>query len=152
MDFVTTNDERRRRAARGAAGFTLIEAIIGMCVMMVVGLGAGSLFIYSINFNSGASDRARALALAQQRMEVLRVTAYDDLDMVANGFNGPVVVGSRTAGESDERTFSGVTTVTEDANLKLKTVTVTVTPVNSRRWTGGVALRTLRAATTTGTN
>ena len=153
MDSVTTNDSTRLGAARGAAGFTLIEAIIGMCVMMVVGLGAGSLFIYSINFNSGASDRARALALAQQRMEVLRATDYDDLEtaIAATGFAGSVAVGSRTAGESDERTFNVTATVNEDANVKLKTVTVTVTAANSRRWAGNVSLRTLRAATTTGT-
>lgn len=154
MDSVMTNDRRRHRAARGAAGFTLIEAIIGMCVMMVVGLGAGSLFVYSINFNSGASDRARALALAQQRMEVLRATDYDDLGtaIAATGFTGAVAVGSRAAGESDERTFNVTATVTEDAAVKLKTVTITVTPVNSRRWAGGVVLRTLRAASTPGTN
>ena len=59
-------------------GFTLIETTIAMLVMMVVGLGATSLFLYSVRYNSGASQRSIAMAIAQQRLEVLRGAAYDD--------------------------------------------------------------------------
>ncbi|HKP71986.1 MAG TPA: prepilin-type N-terminal cleavage/methylation domain-containing protein [Pyrinomonadaceae bacterium] len=59
-------------------GFTLIETCIAMVVMMVVGLGATSLFLYAIRNNSGGTDRALALALAQERLEDLRSVEFDD--------------------------------------------------------------------------
>ncbi len=61
-----------------AAGFTLLETAIAMIVMMVVGLGATSLFIYAVRHNSGGNDRSLALALAQQRLEDLRGMAFTD--------------------------------------------------------------------------
>jgi type II secretory pathway pseudopilin PulG len=57
-------------------GFTLIETTVAMLVMMVVGLGATSLFLYAVRYNSGASQRSIAMAVAQQRLEVLRGTDY----------------------------------------------------------------------------
>lgn len=59
-------------------GFTLIETAIAMLVMMIVGLSATSLFLYSVRYNSGASQRSVAMAVAQQRLEVLRGVDYYD--------------------------------------------------------------------------
>jgi type II secretory pathway pseudopilin PulG len=59
-------------------GFTLIETTVAMLVMMVVGLGATSLFLYSVRYNSGAAQRSVAMAIAQQRLEILRGADYDD--------------------------------------------------------------------------
>lgn len=62
-------------------GFTLIETTVAMLVMMVVGLGATSLFLYSVRYNSGASQRSVAMAVAQERLEVLRAADYDAADL-----------------------------------------------------------------------
>src|SRR3954466_4274507 len=59
-------------------GFTLLETSIALIVMMVVTLATGSLFVYAVNYNSGSGDRSAALAIAQQRIERLRRTAFDD--------------------------------------------------------------------------
>lgn len=59
-------------------GFTLIETAISMVVMLVVGLGATSLFLYSLRYNSGGTDRALVLAVAQQRLEDLRGRDFTD--------------------------------------------------------------------------
>src|SRR3954466_7609920 len=59
-------------------GFTLLETSIALIVMMVVTLATGSLFVYAVNYNSGSGDRAAALAIAQQRVERLRRTPFDD--------------------------------------------------------------------------
>jgi Tfp pilus assembly protein PilV len=59
-------------------GFTLIETTVAMLVMMVVGLSATSLFLYSVRYNSGASQRSTAMAVAQQRLEVLRGVHFSD--------------------------------------------------------------------------
>lgn len=61
------------RAARGCqCGFTLIETAIALVVMMVMALGAASLFAFSVYNNTGGSDRAQSLAIAQQALERLR--------------------------------------------------------------------------------
>lgn len=68
----------KRQHMKNNNGFTLIETTVAMLVMMVVGLGATSLFLYSVRYNSGASQRSVAMAIAQQRLEVLRGAEYDD--------------------------------------------------------------------------
>ena len=131
-------------------GFTLIETVVAMLVMMVAGLGVVSLFTYSIRYNSGGEDRAVAISIAQQQMEQLRsasfsdsllnVTAGVDLtpDTVSNGRSYRVrktVVGSNN--------FSGSPT--------LKTITIQVSPL-SPGWAGfPVTISTVRSATTSGT-
>jgi type II secretory pathway pseudopilin PulG len=82
---VTRAHEDPRRARRGEEGFTLLETVIAMIVMMTVGLGASALFLYSITNNSAAGARAQALAVAQQEMERLRSVPWDDplLDVTA---------------------------------------------------------------------
>ncbi len=75
-----------------AGGFTLIETAIAMVVMMVVGLGATSLFLYSIRSNSGGEDRSQALAIAQQRLEQLRELGYNHLKLTPGVSNSTVIV------------------------------------------------------------
>src|SRR5258705_4016138 len=53
-------------------GFTLVEIAVSLVIMMVVGLGAASLFAYATRANSSANDRELAMALAQKRMEWFR--------------------------------------------------------------------------------
>ncbi|HZG52163.1 MAG TPA: prepilin-type N-terminal cleavage/methylation domain-containing protein [Pyrinomonadaceae bacterium] len=67
----------KRQRMNSSSGFTLIETTVAMLVMMVVGLGATSLFLYSVRYNSGASQRSTAMAVAQQRLEVLRGVPYN---------------------------------------------------------------------------
>ncbi|HEV2879962.1 MAG TPA: type II secretion system protein [Pyrinomonadaceae bacterium] len=65
-----------KRQRMNNQGFTLIETTVAMLVMMIVGLSATSLFFYSVRNNSGASQRSVAMAVAQQRLEVLRGSDY----------------------------------------------------------------------------
>ncbi len=120
-------------------GFTLIETCIALIVMMVVALAAASLFLYAINYNSGANDRAVANAIAQQRMEKLRQGSFDE---VVNSTESDV--------ESAGRHFSVVTTVT---GTTLKTITVTVTPKSAgNSWVRNpVVVISQRSTTATGT-
>ena len=140
----------RRRAAGGSRGFTLLETVIALFVALVVGFGAISLFLFSVNYNAGASDRARALAIAQQRIETLRSATYGSL---ANGDTTVTVnSGSTTAGEADRRTFSVRTQIENTSGVndsRQKTITVTVTPVavGGRPSIGAVMLRTYRSST-----
>ncbi len=139
------------RASEG--GFTLIETMISIVIMVISVLGMASLFTYAINYNSGADARQQAMAVAQKRMERLRDVAFTHASLNA------------TAGTSEDVTSAGrqfrvTTTITNTpaAGTPIyKTISVavvsfkhdkkgTVTEVNE------VTLRTERAAPAVGAN
>src|SRR5438105_2100715 len=104
MEDLMTKDERTaRREDERQGGFTIIETVIAMCIALVVGFGAISLFLFAIGYNAGASDRARALALAQQRLEILRATTYADLSATAAAMKTTETVGSSASPDYDQR-------------------------------------------------
>ena len=76
---------------RSDEGFSIIEATIAMLLMMIVALGTASLFSFSIYNNSGGSDRAVSLALAQQAMEGLRGATFNGTTTDAQLNAGTVV-------------------------------------------------------------
>ena len=148
--------ERARHAQQGEKGFTLLETVIAMIVMMTVGLGASALFLYSITNNSAASARAQALAVAQQEMERLRSVPWDDpllnpgntvTAATAGGFRSSVTKNIATVPQFDV-TVGGVTRPT------VKRITITVTPIlDNARWAAaGVAITTTRSTTQRGPN
>ncbi|HEX8721190.1 MAG TPA: hypothetical protein VF736_11200 [Pyrinomonadaceae bacterium] len=152
----TKRTDTHRTRTRGAAGFTILETVIALCIALVIGFGAISLFLFAANYNAGASDRARALALAQQRLEEFRVRPYATI--AAQDATVPVEVGSADAGKSDKHTFFVNTKVayydtSVAADHRPWLVTVTVTPQAAGRWTAGaVRLVMVRASDKTGTN
>jgi Tfp pilus assembly protein PilV len=107
-------------------GFTLIETTFALFIMTIVGLGAASLFAYSVNNNSGATDRTQALALVQQRLELLRHARYSMLDSETDG---TWALRARTTTEtgviSAGRSYV-VTTNIVNTTETLKTITVSV--------------------------
>ncbi|HLL73338.1 MAG TPA: prepilin-type N-terminal cleavage/methylation domain-containing protein [Pyrinomonadaceae bacterium] len=84
--------------SKHSGGFTLIETTIAMVVMMVVGLGATSLFLYAIRNNSGGEERSQALAIAQQRLEELREAPYNDPQLAVGQTTATVVLHDIEAG------------------------------------------------------
>jgi Tfp pilus assembly protein PilV len=157
---VSPRDARER-------GFTLIETAIALVVMMVMALGAASLFAYSVYNNSGGADRAQTLAIAQQALERLRhakfATSGTDAILAAGVSPAQIV---RRGGQNPQdpqdptgRTFQVVsviddnpTTTAVDVNTlsTLKSITVTVTPLNAGPgWAtgngGAVTITTLRS-------
>jgi Tfp pilus assembly protein PilV len=135
--------------ASGQQGFTLLELAIALLLMMIVSLGAASLFAYAINYNSGAYDRTLAHTVAQQQMEYLRRTPFDSL--VTPTQPEPVIT-------SGGRRYSIVTTVCADAaagcggSATLKKITIEVTPLGAAaNWArSSVRIETLRTAPFTG--
>src|SRR5688572_1991497 len=63
-------------AVAAQRGFTLLEACIALVLMMVVALGSASLFSFSIYNNSGGSERATSMAIAQEALERLRSAEF----------------------------------------------------------------------------
>jgi Tfp pilus assembly protein PilV len=131
-------------------GFTLLEIMIAFVLLMVVTLGAASLFVYAINYNSGAYDRTLAHAVAQQQMERLRRTDFANLATPSQP--EPIIT-------SGGRSYSIVTTVCADAaagcggSATLKRITLQVTPLGAGpNWVRNpVRIESLRAAPATGT-
>ena len=146
---------RQRTRAEGQAGFTLIETSIALVVMMVVGLGAASLFFYALGANSTARDRELSMAVAQQQMERLRRTQFLQLEDTVTALGGA----TRTV-VSAGRSYTVTTTIanTFAGNDTQKTITVQVTPSGStalagvQRVFGGVTLITVRSSTAFGSN
>jgi prepilin-type N-terminal cleavage/methylation domain-containing protein len=132
--------------ARGERGFTLVETSVALLVMLVAGLAASSLFVYSIKYNAGATNRAVAQSLAQKQMETIRKTPFDTIA----ASNATVA----TAGHS----YTVDVAVCNDGtaacggSAAVKRVTVTVTPQGAgSSWAlSSVTLVTFRSSTGTG--
>ncbi len=149
------NQRQARRPAparRAEAGFTILETVIALFVALVVGFGAIGLFLFSASFNAGASDRARALAIAQETMEQLRAKDFADASLAAGTTTTTVSRGSSNANQADLRLFTVVKTVVNDTTTtpanRQKRVTISVTPValEGRFTPGGVTLVMLRTS------
>ena len=145
---------RPANAQSAEAGFTILETVIALFVALVVGFGAIALFLFSANFNAGASDRARALAVAQEKLEQVRAEDYDDL--AAGTTTETVERGG--VDEHDLRTFTVVTTVANDDTTspvnRQKKITVTVSPETegNRFSAGDVSMVMLRTSDEVGDN
>ncbi|HEX8189316.1 MAG TPA: hypothetical protein VF586_13250 [Pyrinomonadaceae bacterium] len=160
MKGLTSHQQAGRPAGRGRAeaGFTILETVIALCVMLVVGFGAIGIFLFSASFNSGASDRARALAIAQETMEELRAKGYADAALAAGTTTTTVERGSSDEDEADLRSFTIVKKIENDVTTtpagRQKRITVTVTPValEGRFTPGGVTMLMLRSSGAVGEN
>lgn len=159
MEMKTETHNQVNKAAgkilKGNQGFTLLETSVALVVMMIVGLGAASLFVYAVGANSTARDRELSMAVAQQQMERLRNTSFANLDATVTATGGT----SKTV-PSSGRQYTVATTIanTVAGNSSRKTITVQVTPLGSTtltgaaRFFGGVTLITQRSSTAIGTN
>jgi prepilin-type N-terminal cleavage/methylation domain-containing protein len=132
---------------QGEQGFTLLEVVIALVIMLIVTLGAAALFAYSINYNSGAYDRTLAHAVAQKQMEYLSRSSFTDL--VTPAQPEPTIT-------SAGRKYTVVTTVCSTSGCggssTLKKITLRVTPQGAgANWVrSSVVIETLRAARATG--
>lgn len=136
------------RQSRRDSGFTLLETTIALVVMMVVGLGAASLFFYAVGANNSARDRELSMAVAQQQMERLRSAKFSELEATVAATDGA----NKTV-TSGNRQYTVVTTIADTivGNTTKKTVTIQVRPQGSTalagvaRVFGGVTLVTNRS-------
>lgn len=122
--------EPKQRHLASAAGFTLMETCFALLIMLVVSLGAASLFTIAAGNNSGAGDRQLAMAVAQDRMERMRNVIFTDPLLNATPVGGTVdtVV-------SAGRTYQITTFITAsnpvNALPTIKTITIRVRPIGA---------------------
>lgn len=118
------------------AGFSILETSIALVLMAVVGLGAASLFYFSVKNTSTAGDRTMAMAVAQQKMEQLRNVSFTDSTLSAT--TGPATTITRSG-----RQYTVLTTIVNsnvvNGSPTVKTITVRVTPVSdSAGWVSNI--------------
>lgn len=138
-------------------GFTLLETVIALLVMMVVGLGASSLFVYSVRYNAGAAERAMALAVAQQKLEELRAVSWNDPLLAATPAAGTAICTAAAPCYSANEPFLATKFVVDSNNVTVnsttypttKTITIQVTPLNGSL-ASGVSITSQRATLTHG--
>lgn len=138
----------KHKSTNGERGFTLIETTIASLVMLVGALGCASLFVFSLQNNVGGSERALAMAVAQQQLEQIRSVEYADASLN---------VGTTTSSvRNGERPYTVQRTVVLETNSggsakNLKKITITVTPQTGQTWMrSSVVLVTFRSAITNG--
>ena len=140
------------------AGFTLLETTIALLLLLIVALGSASVFSFSIYNNSGGSDRAVSLALAQQAVETLRSAPFTTATTDARLNAGTLV---QNGIDRDGRSFR-LTTIIDDnpataavdvvPTSSLKSITISVQSQSiGKGWASGpsgtVTLITQRART-----
>ena len=130
--------------AHKAGGFTLLEICIALSVMMVVGLGAASLFFYAVRNNAGATDRTNELAMLQRQMETYRTLQWDSAQLNAQAAATTVVTsqassvtnGNTTTTYGDARSYDLSTTIEDlttypSGPVMQKRITLTVKARNA---------------------
>ena len=139
----------KNRNFKGQQGFTLMETSIAMVVMMVGALGIASLFVFSTRNNIGGSERALAMAVAQQQLEQIRSVSYEDTTLDVGTVTSTV--------QSAEQNYTVERIVAQETNedgspKQLKKITIRVTPqVGGPDWLNTtVVLVSLRSTLTTG--
>src|SRR5215510_2216061 len=86
----------KHKTTNGERGFTLIETTIASLVMLVGALACSSLFVFSVKNNMGGSERALAMAVAQQQLEQIRSVKYEDSTLNAGTTSSTINTGGRT--------------------------------------------------------
>lgn len=115
---------KNRSKLHRSGGFTLIETTIALVIIMIALLGVFYAVTYAINYNSGNSSRAEALALLQEEIELLRsakfTPAFTDSTLTAGSHvkTGVAAANGVTFKVDDEIT---------DVTGTLKEITITVT-------------------------
>jgi len=146
---------KRNSSVKSEGGFTILEIVIALVIMMIVGLAAVGGFVFAIRYNSTASDRAASMAIAQSALETLRGLPFTDAGLAA-------ATTATTVSDGAGRTYTLTTTITDtvvSGKTTLKQLVVKVAPVNANAMStttngyyGSVMLFTERCNPKVGTN
>ena len=66
-----------RRSNKKSDGFSLIEVMMALVVIMIAMLGVFTVFTYAIMYNAGNKTRSEALAVLQQEVERIRAAKFN---------------------------------------------------------------------------
>ncbi|MEW6574409.1 MAG: prepilin-type N-terminal cleavage/methylation domain-containing protein, partial [Bacillota bacterium] len=83
------------RFKRDEQGLTLVEVLVAAVILGIIAAGLFAVFDVGARLAAAAREQVKAVNLAQEKMEELRGTLYDDLNSVAEEayFEEPTVPG-----------------------------------------------------------
>jgi|SRR5687768_10275008 len=125
-------------APNSESGFSLIEVVIALLILMITVMGVFGAFTYSTVYNSGNNKRSQALSVMQREVEGLRSIKFNPPPAVIDAALAGGVKATRTVTAADNTTYSVDVTVDDDpftngvqtdAAKAIKEITVTVTPM-----------------------
>jgi prepilin-type N-terminal cleavage/methylation domain-containing protein len=134
--MITDKTQKNSSAdACGENGFSLIEVMIALGILLIAVLGIFATFTYATIHNGGNSRRSQALSVFQQEIELLRSAKFTPTIMDASLTGGTKTPKTVTASDGfkylvevqvdDDPTVLGVQT---DNTKTLKEITLSVTP------------------------
>jgi len=139
---------KSKNKARGQRGFTIIETAIASLVMLVGALAVSTLFLYSTQNNIGGSERALAMAVAQQQLEQIRSVTFEDTTLGVGTTTATVTNGGRPY--TVQRVIANENHP-DGTPKQLKKITIRVTPQSAPNWISTtVELVTLRSTLASG--
>jgi prepilin-type N-terminal cleavage/methylation domain-containing protein len=104
------------RANEPQKGFTLVEVVIAMLIIMVSFLGVFATFTYAIQYNAGNKSRSQALSLLQEEVEKIRAAKF-----TSNGAPDAVLLGGQQPARAvtlpDGRAYSVTINVDNDPTV-----------------------------------
>ncbi|MGA3084480.1 MAG: prepilin-type N-terminal cleavage/methylation domain-containing protein [Thermodesulfobacteriota bacterium] len=74
------NIKKKKKMRREEQGYTMVEVLIGMALLLIGLLAVAQMQIMTMITNSKANQRTTAITLAQDQMELLRTRPYANID------------------------------------------------------------------------
>lgn len=71
------------RFKRDEQGLTLVEVLVAAVILGIIAAGLFAVFDVGVRLAAAGREQVKAVNLAQEKMEELRGTLYDDLNSVA---------------------------------------------------------------------
>lgn len=137
----------------GESGFSLVEVMIAMVVLLIGLLGLSLTYTSAVKYNAGNNLRLQSLAVLQQEVEQMRSAKFTPTATDAILLGG--IKNVKTVATADGNTFQVQTVVDDDpftadvqtnTSKTLKEITITVSSENqSQGWVSAIpATVTLR--------
>ena len=127
---------------QGQSGFTLIETVIALVILMIAVLGVFGAFTWAIRYNTGNSRRSQSLSVLQREVELLRSAKFTPTITDSTPANIDLTGGTKAArsviaSNGTGATYTVQTTVDDDpftagtqvnTATTMKEITIVVTP------------------------
>ena len=131
-------------ALKEESGFSLIEVVLALLILMIAVMGVFAAFTYSTVYNSGNSQRSHALSVMQQEVELLRSIKFNPPPAVIDASLSGGVKATKTVVAADNVSYLVDVTVDDDpftagvqtdATKTMKEITLVVTPLGgTNQW------------------
>jgi type II secretory pathway pseudopilin PulG len=128
------------KPSEGERGFSLVEVMIALLILMIAIMGVFAAFTYATVYNTGNSRRSQALSVLQQEVELLRSLKFNPPPAVIDPSLAGGVKAPKTVIAADSATYIVEVTVDDDpftagvqtdATKTIKEITLAVTPLGS---------------------